>query len=136
LPNKTNQPKPSAEPPSMKTASQPISASFLRAPAVPASLDPGITGGAGSTPSLHIVGSDAGGVRLEVLVPPGALDLSKATTSKGTAPQVPLTIQVTQQSGHFVGMNTSLGTFQVQITDAQGLVVGGITLRSPVNFIL
>jgi hypothetical protein len=87
-------------------------------------------------PSLRVVGSDAGGVRLEVIIVPGSLDLSKAATAKGTAPQLPLTISVTQQSGHFVGMTTSLGTFQVQITDAQGQLVNGITLRSPASFVL
>ncbi len=135
-PNKTTQPKPSTEPPTMKAASQQISASFLQAPAVPASLDPGITGSAGSTPSLHVVGNDSTGVRLEVLIPPGAIDVSQATTTKGTAPELPLTIHVSQLSGHVVGMNTSLGTFQIQITDAQGATVSGITLRSPANFIL
>jgi hypothetical protein len=103
---------------------------------VPSSLDPTITGKVGSTPSLDIAGSDTNGVRLEVILAPGSLDLSKATTSKGTAPQLPLTIRVTQQTGHFVGMTTSLGTFQVQITDAQGLVVNGITLHSPASFVL
>ncbi len=136
LPKKAVQSLPGAEPPKMKAASQKISASFLQAPAAPASLDPSITGSAGSTPEIDVVGSDADGVRLEVIIVPGSLDLSKATTAKGTAPQVPLTISVTQQQGHFVGMTTSLGTFQVQITDAGGQVVSGITLRSPASFVL
>src|SRR6266567_7586314 len=108
LPTKTSQTLPSAQPPTMKATRQPISASFLQAPLVPSSLDPTITGTAGSTPSLHIVGSDADGVRLEVIVPPGPLDLSKATTTKGTAPQTPLILSVTQLSGHFVGMTSEL----------------------------
>jgi hypothetical protein len=86
LPKQANQSLPSAQPPTMKAASQQISASFLQAPLVPASLDPTITGNAGSTPSLRVVGSDTNGVRLEVIIVPGSLDLSKATTAKGTTP--------------------------------------------------
>jgi hypothetical protein len=66
----------------------------------------------------------------------GAIGASKATTSKGTAPQGTLTINVSQLSGHGVGMNTSLGTFQIQITDATCATVNGITLRAPATFIL
>ena len=75
-------------------------------------------------------------MRLEVVIPAGAIDASKATTSKGTAPQGALSITVSQLSGHTIGMNTSLGTFQIQVTDVTGATVNGITLRSPATFIL
>src|ERR1019366_8712964 len=124
-----------AQPPTMKAARQQITASLLHASAVPASLASNTVGNAGSASPLHIIGSDAGGVRLEVIIPVGALDLSHATTTKGTAPRGTLTVSLTQLSGYFLGMTTELGEFQVQVTDAQGLVVHGIKLRAPATFI-
>jgi YD repeat-containing protein len=132
LPTKTTQPKPSVEPAKMKAVSQPLASSSANTTST-------TTASATSTPPstpVRVVGSDADGVRLEVVIPAGAIDASKATTSKGTAPQGTLTIKVSQLSGHSVGMNTSLGTFQIQITDATGATVNGITLRSPATFIL
>jgi len=55
LPKQANRSLPSAEPPTMKVASQQITQSFVRATSVPSSLDPTIRGKAGSTPSRRVV---------------------------------------------------------------------------------
>jgi hypothetical protein len=106
---------PSAEPAGMKPVSQGLAAS--------------------SGTALHLVGSDANGARLEVLIPAGALDLSHATISGGASPQGTLTLTLSQVRGHFAGTTNVLGAFQVQVTDAQGQIVHGIRLRAPVTFL-
>ncbi len=57
---------------------------------------------------------------MEVVLPAGALDLSKATTATGTAPQGTLTVKLSQVRGHFSAATTDLGSFQIQVTDGQG----------------
>ena len=89
------------------------------------------TAGATAKP-LDLLGSDS---RMEVIIQPGALDLTRATTAKGTAPQGSLTLHLSQISGHFVGWLDELGTYQFQLLDSQGNVVNGIQLRTPVAFI-
>ena len=85
---------PSAEPATMKTFSQPLTAAFL-------------AGSAGTT-ALDLNGSDG---RLEVQIPPGALDLSHATVSGGGSPSGALTLQMSQISGHSVGQVNRLGSY-------------------------
>jgi hypothetical protein len=116
-------PLPSAEPATMKSVSLSLSQA---AQATPAS--------GGGTP-LDLVGSDATGTRLEVLIPAGALDLSQAKTSSGAAPQGTLTITLSQVHGHFTGSTTLLGAFQLHLTDAQGQSVQGVQVRTPLTFI-
>jgi len=107
---------PSAEPAKIKAVSQPLTA-------------------AATSTSLHLVAGDSQGMRLEVLVPAGAFDLSKATTAKGVAPQGTLTLTLTQLRGHFSAATSDLGEFQLQITDGQGQVLQGVHLRSPITLV-
>jgi RHS repeat-associated protein len=109
---------PSAEPATMKPITQALASSFLA----------GSTGVA----ALDLKGSDG---RLELQLPPAALDVSRATVASGKAPAGSLTLQVTQIHGHFEGMLNLLGKYQVQVVDSQGQVVGGIMLRTPVTLL-
>ena len=109
---------PSAEPATMKAMTQSLAPTFLQ--------------GSAGLKSLDLRGSDG---RLEVLIAPGAFDLSKATVAGGSAPQGSITLRLSQLSGHFVGMLSQLGTYQVQLLDSQGKVLNGIQLRSPITFI-
>src|SRR5438552_18158744 len=99
-------PLPSAEPAKMQSATQTLSSSFVKARSTDA--------------PLHVIGSDAQGQRLEVVIPASALDLSKATTAKGAAPQGTLTLKLSQVRGHFSAATTDLGSFQMQLIDGQG----------------
>src|SRR6266566_1238253 len=114
----TANPPPSAEPATMKAMTQPLAPTFLQ--------------GSAGLKSLDLRGSDG---RLEVLIAPGAFDLSKATVAGGSAPKGSITLRLSQLSGHFVGMLSQLGTYQVQLLDSQGKVISGIRLRSPITFI-
>jgi RHS repeat-associated protein len=125
---------PSAEPATMKAVSQTLSTAFLNATAAPSDLSPSITGSS-SVPAVHLIGNDANGVRMEVEIPAGALDLSAAKTVQGTAPQGTLSVTLTQIRGHFAGSTTDLGTFQLQFTDGQGQVLQGMRLRVPIVLI-
>jgi hypothetical protein len=107
---------PSAEPATIKAVNQPLTT-------------------ATTSTALHLVASGTQGTRLEVLIPAGAFDLSKATTAKGTAPQGTLTLTLTQLRGHFSAATSDLGEFQLQITDAQGQVLQGVQLRTPLTLI-
>ncbi len=80
--------------------------------------------------SLHLLGSDG---RLEVLLAQDSLDLSQATISTGKAPTGQLTLTITQLSGHFAAARGFLGTYQMQVVDAQGHVVQGLRLRQPIT---
>lgn len=84
-----------------------------------------------TNPAVDLIGSDGQGQRMEVHIPAGALDVSKATTSNGTAPQGALTIILSQVRGHYSAATNELGSFQLHITDAQGDVLQGVQLRSP-----
>jgi hypothetical protein len=126
-------PLPSAEPAKMKPVSQKLSTSFLAAsPSVPSSI--GNVGNTGLAP-VSLSGSDTGGIRLEVIIPVGALDLSQASTEQGGKPQGDLTVTLSQVHGHFVGTTNVLGAFHLQITDAAGHVVHHLRLRTPVTFL-
>ncbi len=109
---------PGAEPPTMKPLSLALSSAYF-------------TAGSSGTP-VDLKGSDS---RLEVLIAPGSFDLSHATVSTGGAPQGTLTLRLTQLTGHFVGMFVQFGTYQLQLIDAQGHVVNGIQLRTPITFV-
>ena len=111
-------PLPSAEPPRMKPIALSLSSAFLTA---------GSTG-----TSLDLRGSDG---RLEVLVSPGAFDLSHATVAGGTPPNGSITLHLTQIAGHFIGFLHQLGTYQMQLVDSQGHVIDGIKLRTPITFV-
>ena len=114
----------SAEPATMKTASAslPASASLIS----PAGI---------ADSALHLSASDSQGVRMELLLPAGSLDLSHVVLTNGVAPAAPLTITLKQISGHFAGTTTELGVFQIQITDARGRVLHGLRLRAPITLI-
>lgn len=79
---------------------------------------------------LVIKGSDG---RLEVDVPRGALDFSKASRVGGGTPVAPLTLQITQLSGHSIGSNNLLGRYLIQVVDSAGKPVQGITVRQPLT---
>ena len=114
-------PLPSAEPAKMQSATQTLSASFMKVRSTDA--------------PLHVIGSDAQGQRMEVVLPAGALDLSKATTATGTAPQGTLTVKLSQVRGHFSAATTDLGSFQIQVIDGQGALLQGIGLHAPITLI-
>jgi hypothetical protein len=86
---------PSAEPATMKPVSLALTSSFL-------------TNGAGAKP-FDVTGSDS---RLEIQIPPGSLDVTHATTAKGTAPVGPLTLVISQIHGHYTAGYTSLGSYR------------------------
>ncbi|MEO9086813.1 MAG: hypothetical protein ABI456_16695, partial [Ktedonobacteraceae bacterium] len=96
------------------------------------SLTPSFQAGSVSVKPLDMVGSDQ---RLEVQIRPGLLDLSQATVATGGAPTGTLTLHVTQIHGHFVGSTSVLGTYTLQLDDAQGHVVTGARLRTPITFL-
>jgi RHS repeat-associated protein len=113
---------PSAEPPTMTTVSQTL-ASTASTPTT------------GSATPTHLVGSDAQGRRLEVLIPAGALNLTGATTTAGGAPQGALTLTLSELHGHYATATNELGAYQVRLTDAGQHVLQGVQLRSPITFI-
>ena len=121
--SQTTPPLPSAEPPSVATVSQALSTAFLNAPAGSTSVAP-----------VHLVGTDTQATRFEVIVPPGALNLSKATAA-GAAPQGALTLTLTEWHGHFAASTRMLAAFQVQLTDAQHHVLQGVQLNRPITFV-
>ncbi|HEU5376574.1 MAG TPA: RHS repeat-associated core domain-containing protein [Ktedonobacteraceae bacterium] len=113
---------PSAEPPTMHALALGLSSTQTSAAlARSASVQP-----------THLKGNDG---RLEVLVPAGSLDISRATTLQGTKPTGTLTLQVTQLYGHFIGLLNVLGAYRFQVVDAAGHVVQGIVLRQPLTLI-
>ena len=136
---------PSAEPATMQPASYQLDSSFLvGTPAAPkiaakAALAPDASAlriapvvvPSGSTP-LVFHGSDG---RLEVQIPRNALDLTHATVAGGTAPVAPLSLQISQISGHTANEDIVLGTYTVQIVDSQGHIVQGITFRQPATIV-
>jgi RHS repeat-associated protein len=128
-PKQTSQPLPSSEPAKVKAVSQTLPTASLT-PTSSATT----TSTASPTP-LRLTGSDANGVRMEVVIPAGAIDASQATTTGGKAPQGTLSIALTQRHGHYTGMTNELGSFQIQVTDAQNQVVHGLRLRSPITLI-
>lgn len=107
---------PPAEPPTMQPITQALSSTFLS--------------GATSAAPLDLVGSDG---RLELQVPPGALDVSQATAPGGAAPSGALRLQVTQLQGHSVGEMNGLGSYQLQVIDSQGQALSGIRLTHPLT---
>ncbi len=115
---------PSGELPTMQPLNQVLPSSLLT------------TGPTSSTP-LNLKGSDG---RLELLIQPNSLDLSQAVTvsaqgTPGGAPSSPLTLQVTQQSGHYAATVNLLGTYRLQVVDSQGRAVSGIRLSSSMSII-
>ncbi len=107
---------PSAEPPTMKPISQPLSTAF-------------VSGGTGAT-GLDLPGSDG---RLEVLVPAGVFDLSKACVASGGPPSGTLTLQLTQLHGRYVGQMNVLGSYSLQLVDSKGQVVSGVRLKATIT---
>lgn len=133
-------PLPSAEPPTMKPINQPLSADFL-------------ADNNGVQP-LDLVGSDQ---RLEVVIPPGAFDLTHATLPDGKpfmavpastctvtplhhcpptphAQQKPLSVSITEIHGHFAATMNVLGEYQLQLL-AAGQPLSGVVLRQPLTFV-
>jgi RHS repeat-associated protein len=117
---------PSSEPPTMKAVSASLPASVFFMPS---------TGARPAVSALHLSAFDSQGIRMEVLIPAGALDISHATITNGSAPTGPLTIALKQISGHFAGTTTELGVFQIQVTDARGRVLHGLRLRAPITLV-
>jgi len=109
---------PSAEPVTMQPIHQTLDAPFLARSA--------------GVKQLDLASSDH---RLEVQVTPGSLDLSHAKTSTGAAASGSLILNISEIHGHFVGAVNLLGSYQLQVTDAQGHPLQGIRLRTPVTFI-
>jgi hypothetical protein len=89
------------------------------------------TVGASGQP-LDLKGSDG---RLEVLLPPGSLDLSHASISGGTAPSGALTLQISQMHSLMIGQMNQLGSYNLQVVDSKGHAVNGIVLRPPATFL-
>jgi YD repeat-containing protein len=87
-----------------------------------------LVGSSSSGSPLDVVGSDK---HLEVLIQPGSLDLSAATTSSGT-PQGPFSLQIRQLRGPLRG---TLAVYHLQVVDAAGHVVSGITLSTPISLL-
>jgi RHS repeat-associated protein len=133
-------PLPSAEPPTMKPISQPLTAAFLAA--------------SNGVQPLDLRGSDQ---RLEVVIPPGAFDLTHATlpdgkpfistpattctatplhrcSSTSQAQPTPLTFSITEIHGHFAATMNMLGEYQVQLL-AVGQPLSGVLLRQPLTFV-
>jgi hypothetical protein len=115
----------SAEPPTMQPITAALSATML-------------AGGSGTT-GLDLRGSDQ---RLEVLVPPGALDVSQATVVRGTgtaatptAASGPFSLRITEVSGHAAGLRHVLGTYQIEVLDTHGQPVSNVHLRQPLTLI-
>ncbi|GAC1568415.1 MAG: hypothetical protein NVS3B14_17570 [Ktedonobacteraceae bacterium] len=117
-------PLPSAEPATMKSITQVLTATFL-AGGSPAS--PGTP-----TSPLDLRGSDG---RLEVRIAPGTFDVSQATRADGAQPVAPLSLQLSQLRGYFAGQSTSLGSYQLQLLDSQGQALSGVHLRQPITII-
>jgi RHS repeat-associated protein len=127
---------PSAEPATMQPQTLVLDDSFvLRRPPsstatpTPAATVHGTAIPAGSTP-LVVSGSDG---RLQVQVPRGSLDVAHARLADGRMPVGQLLLQIQQVSGHFVGAESVLGTYLLQVVDSQGQVVQGIQLLHPVT---
>ncbi len=113
---------PGAEPATMEPMSQVLTSTWTSASMLQA---------AGVQP-LDFVGSDG---RFEVQVAPGTFDLSQAQNSQGQAPSGTLTLQISQVHGHAVGLMNLLGTYQIQILDAQNHPLTYIHLRLPLTVI-
>src|SRR5258708_7830996 len=113
---------PSAEPPTMKPLSLMLTSTQTDAPLAKA---------AGVQPT-DLKGSDG---RLEVLVPVGVFDVSKATTAQGKAATGPFTLKVTHLHGNFIGQMNMLGSYQFQVVDAAGQPVQGVVLRQPITLV-
>ncbi len=108
----------STEPATMKPINQSLITSFLA--------------GSAGVKELDLVGSDG---RLEVKIPPGSLDLSRATLTSGAAATGAMMLQVSQIHGHAIGLFNILSEYQLQIVNGQGQAVTGIQLRVPFTFI-
>ena len=83
-----------------------------------------------STAPLVLKGSDG---HLEVDVPRGSLDFSKATLVSGGTPVAPLTLQITELSGHSTGSSSLLGRYLLQVMDSSGKTVQGVTVSQPLT---
>lgn len=127
LPTTQPTPLPSAEPLTIQPMSQTLSSAFL-------TVAPGSASAASISP-MHLVGTDAQGTRLEVIVPAGALNVSQAKTIAGTTPQGSLSLTLSEIHGHFAATTNMLGTFQVHVTDAQGAALQAVSVRTPITFI-
>ncbi len=57
------------------------------------------------------------------------------TTPSSSTLSEPLTLVLTQRHGHFAGEMNQLGSYQIQILDANGQQVTGIVFRKPLTFI-
>ncbi len=118
-------PLPAAEPSTMSSVSQTIQ---------PVGSGQATTGY--NVAPLHLVGSDILGTRLEVIIPAGALDVSKVTTAKGVLFRGALKLTLSQLHGHYSAALNELGSFQLQISDEQGHLLKGMLLRSPATFVI
>jgi len=90
-------------------------------------------------------------------IPPGSLDFAHTTPGQssstshpatatptpttppsattGSAPSGPFTLHLSQLKGHFAAEMNLLGTYQLQVVDAQGTPVSGIRLATPLTII-
>src|SRR5258708_39190492 len=96
------------------------------------SLTPTFLQGSAGLKSLDLRGSDG---RLEVLIAPGAFDLSKATVAGGSTPPGSITLRLIPLSGRFLGLLPPLGTYPVQLLDSQGKAPNGSRPRRPLTFL-
>jgi RHS repeat-associated protein len=139
IPNLTTSPLPKAAQarvktppkPKQKPSVQPAKMQPMRLPLTSTVLTANQTG----TP-LTQQSSDK---RLEVQIPAGSLDATRAQLTTGATPATTstggLTLQVTQKSGHYAGISSVLGMYDFEIVDSQGHVVQGVTPRKPITIV-
>ncbi len=89
-----------------------------------------LAGSAGTAP-LDVTSSDK---RLEVQIQPASLDLSQAKTATCTPFTGPVTVSITELHGRFAGQVSVLGTYNLQLQDAQGHPLSGVQFRTPFTF--
>lgn len=113
---------PSVQPAKMKPIRLSLSSTMLTASVV-------------GTP-LKQLGSDQ---HLEVQVAPGTFNATNAHLANGATPAAVskggLTLQITQNSGHYAGISSVLGTYALNLLDQQGHAVQGVTARHPITIV-
>ena len=132
----TSERLPSVEPATMHDLDYTLDSSFVLNPPKMAAITRSakVQGTAipdGSSP-LIARGNDG---RLEIDVSRGSLDFSHATLANGGAPVGQLILQIHQISGHYIGQDSILGTYQIQVVDSLGDVIQGVTLRQPITIV-
>src|SRR5216683_1458373 len=101
-------------------------------------IEPGSLDFAHTTPGQSSSTSHPATATPTVTTTPTATTTPTVTTpsaTPGLAPSGPFTLHVSQLKGHFAAEMNLLGTYQLQVTDAQGNPVSGIRLTSPLTII-